>query len=84
MQQNYRQFLLTASSDIDFISFGEYYENEYIKTVESTRPRANMADDEQAIVLACTSLVVFMLLGYTYTNPILSVKWNKEMYTLIN
>jgi len=38
MQQSYRLLILTASSDTDFISFGEYYE--YIKTVESTRPRA--------------------------------------------
>jgi len=37
MQQSYRQFLVTASSDTDFISFGDY---EYTKTMESTRPRA--------------------------------------------
>jgi len=37
MQPSYRQFLLTASSDTDFISFGAY--SEYIKTVESTGGR---------------------------------------------
>jgi len=39
---------------------------------ESSRACSDMADDEQAIVLACTSLVVFYDLAYT--NPICFVK----------
>ena len=35
-------------------------------------PSSNMADDEQAVVLACTSLAV--LCSFTYTNLICSVK----------
>ena len=43
---------------------------------------SNMADDEQSIVLACTSLIVFML--YTQILFVPSKKYIKLMYTPIN
>jgi len=44
---------------------------------------SNMADDEQAIVFACTSLVVFMLL-HTQILFDQSNKMKQLMYTPIN